>query len=80
LYEPDCEQVLQHLESFCDQELPGEVASAVERHLNECSPCLERKEFRGRLQELVREKCGEASSVPPGLQERIRAALERPAV
>jgi anti-sigma factor (TIGR02949 family) len=80
LYEIDCDQVLRDLEAYCDAELSSDKASAVEAHLMECSPCLERREFRTALQELVRKKCGGVSEVPPGLMERIRASLEPHAV
>lgn len=70
----ECEQVLQELERYCDGELPSSRAAEIDDHLRACDPCFDRREFRVRLREVVRRKCGSAE-LPPGLDARIRGLL-----
>jgi anti-sigma factor (TIGR02949 family) len=74
--EIDCGEVLNLLERYVDDEVPRESRDPIERHLDECHGCLERKEFRSRLQDIVRRKC-RRDELPAGLEARIRQALER---
>jgi anti-sigma factor (TIGR02949 family) len=74
--EIDCGEVLSLLERYVDDEVPLEAREPIEQHLVECPECLERKEFRVRLQEIVRTKCRRAE-LPPGLEDKIRSALAR---
>lgn len=74
--ETDCSEVLNLLERYVDEEVPPEARAPIERHLDDCYGCLERKEFRSRLQDIVRRKCGR-DELPVGLEERIRQALDR---
>ncbi len=73
--ETDCQQVLRLLEAYCDRELSSGEAEAVEHHLFECMPCLDRRDFRVRLREIIRTRCGAAPQVPTELAERVRARL-----
>jgi anti-sigma factor (TIGR02949 family) len=73
----DCGEVLNLLERYLDHEVPQEARDPIERHLDECRDCLDRKEFRTRLQDIVRSKC-RRDELPPGLEARIRSALARP--
>ena len=74
--EIDCGEVLSLIERYVDDEVPREAREPIEQHLVECPECLERKEFRVRLQAIVRTKCGRAE-LPPGLEQKIRSALGR---
>jgi anti-sigma factor (TIGR02949 family) len=74
--ETDCGEVLNLLERYLDHEVPQEARIPIERHLAECEDCLDRKEFRTRLQAIVRSKCGR-EELPAGLESRIRSALGR---
>jgi anti-sigma factor (TIGR02949 family) len=74
--ETNCGEVLNLLERYMDDEVPREARAPIERHLDECHDCLERKEFRSRLQDIVRRKCGR-QELPPGLEAKIRQALGR---
>jgi anti-sigma factor (TIGR02949 family) len=75
--EIDCGEVLSLLERYIDHEVPPEAREPIEQHLVGCRDCLERKEFRVRLQEIVRSKCARAD-LPSGLEEKIRSALIPP--
>ena len=74
--EIDCGEVLSLLERYVDDEVSPEAREPIEQHLVGCRECLERKEFRVRLQAIVRTKSGRAE-LPPGLEEKIRSALAR---
>jgi anti-sigma factor (TIGR02949 family) len=74
LYEIDCERVLRLLETYCDGELPPAQAALVARHLDRCTGCLDRRDFRVRYQAIIRQKCGSAEC-PDSLLTRIRGLL-----
>lgn len=71
----DCEHVLRFLEAYCDGELPAGDAAAVEQHLDGCVHCLDRRDFRIRLQEVIRRKCRGVEDLPPELVARVQASL-----
>jgi len=70
----DCEAVLREIELYLDEELAETQCREIEVHLAECGSCLERKEFRARLQALVAKKCTPREA-PEGLIGRIRGLL-----
>jgi anti-sigma factor (TIGR02949 family) len=72
--EIDCSEVLNLLERYLDDEVPQEARVPIEQHLDECRDCLDRREFRTRLQAIVRSKC-RRQELPEGLEARIRSAL-----
>ncbi|HEV3475651.1 MAG TPA: zf-HC2 domain-containing protein [Actinomycetota bacterium] len=74
----DCEHALSILESYLDAELGGDAGREVEQHLAECRDCFSRGEFRSRVRELVRRKCGIAVEMPDSVAIRIRALLTSP--
>jgi anti-sigma factor (TIGR02949 family) len=74
--EIDCSEVLNLIEQYLDHEVPQEARAPIEQHLDECQDCLDRKEFRSRLQAIVRTKC-RRQELPPELEARIRSALTR---
>jgi mycothiol system anti-sigma-R factor len=71
----DCEHALAMLESYLDAELGGDAGREVEQHLSECGDCFSRGEFRSRVRELVRRKCGVTVEMPTSVAIRIRAVL-----
>jgi mycothiol system anti-sigma-R factor len=71
---PECEEILKGIEAYLDGESGGAAIEAIELHLSDCHPCMDRTEFRRHLKELVHDRCVE-SELPPGLADRIRASL-----
>lgn len=67
---PDCLETLREVERFLDGELDATVYVRIEEHLNACSPCMQRAEFRRNLKILVSRSCSE-SEVPAGVEGRI---------
>ena len=75
----DCDDCLERLYTFLDQEL-GEVDLAqVKRHLEDCGDCGDNFQFEARFLRIVRD-CGTAEVAPAELRERIirRLREERP--
>jgi mycothiol system anti-sigma-R factor len=75
--EPECTETLLEVEAYLDGEVDRALAERVSRHLSDCSPCLDRAEFRKHLKELVRDRCTERS-VPDSLVTRIRQLIDEP--
>jgi mycothiol system anti-sigma-R factor len=67
--EGDCEQALRTLYYFLDGELTAERRQAIQRHLDECSPCLEAFDFEAELKIAIARCCRD--QVPDGLRQRI---------
>jgi len=72
----DCEEAIHTLYTFLDGELTVERRLEIQRHLEECSPCLEAFDFEAELKIVIARKCRE--SVPPSLLERVSRALRDP--
>lgn len=64
-----CREVLEELDVFLDGECGPSLEEAVHRHLEECSPCLDRADFQRELRDLIASKCKDAA--PAGLLDRI---------
>ncbi len=69
----ECEEALRTLYHFLDGELTSERRTAIQRHLSECSPCLEAFDFEAELKILVARSCRD--QVPDSLRHRIADAL-----
>ena len=67
---PDCQETLREVERLLDGELDPTLQVRIEEHLVECSPCMQRAEFRRHLKVLVSRKCSE-SHVPARVESRI---------
>lgn len=65
----DCGEVLADLDRYLDGECGEGLAAAVQRHLGDCPPCLDRADFEKGLRELIAAKCRDAA--PSGLVDRI---------
>ncbi|HEY7477033.1 MAG TPA: mycothiol system anti-sigma-R factor [Actinomycetota bacterium] len=72
--ETHCDETLREVEAYLDGELDPSLSRSISHHLSDCSPCMQRAEFRKHLKELIHDKCAERE-VPPDLSERIRALL-----
>lgn len=72
----DCEGVLREIELYLDGEA-GAAHAEIHQHLEICGPCLDHAEFRRRLKELLRCKCG-CDDLPDSLERRIRSMFTEP--
>ena len=74
----DCETIRDFLPAYGDNELSVESAVEVERHLQVCADCRALLQQQCRLNQAVGQLYPRAP-LPPGLEERVRRALETPA-
>jgi mycothiol system anti-sigma-R factor len=70
----ECAAVLHDVWLFLDNELDEERRAAVQRHLDDCSPCLEEAGLDVKLKRLLQTKCG-GDKAPERLRERVVAEL-----
>jgi anti-sigma factor (TIGR02949 family) len=71
----DCERALLELEAYLDGEMGEPARAEVERHLFGCTSCFDRSEFRLRVREIVRRKCGTEVALPEPVAVRIRRLI-----
>lgn len=71
----DCRGVLQSLYHYLDGELTDESRVEIQRHLEDCTPCLGAFGFEADLRRVIAQRCREVP--PPDLKRRIAEALAR---
>jgi mycothiol system anti-sigma-R factor len=69
----DCEETIERLYHYLDGELTDERRSQIQRHLDDCSPCLEAYGFESELRHVIAHRCRD--HVPEHLLSRVRDAL-----
>jgi anti-sigma factor (TIGR02949 family) len=74
---PECEEALRDIERFLDGELGPPRSLTLETHLQECSPCMERADFKRHVRALVASRCGR-DEVPAGLKVKVMQVLSEP--
>ncbi|HVL98703.1 MAG TPA: mycothiol system anti-sigma-R factor [Egibacteraceae bacterium] len=70
-----CWEVLAELDVYLDGECGPSFEEAVRRHLDACSPCLDRADFQRELRALIAAKCKDAA--PSGLLDRVIDSLTK---
>lgn len=70
-----CEDVLEHLFSYLDQEVDEEMHADIEHHLEQCRECYSRADFERRLKQRIAET-GDAEA-PESLRQRIKTLIDR---
>jgi mycothiol system anti-sigma-R factor len=71
-----CDEVLAEIERFIDGEMDVTRSVQLAQHLSECSPCLDRADFKKNLKEIVRRKCASSNTATPDrLVTRVRLAI-----
>lgn len=69
----DCNDTLHELYQYLDGELTEESRAHIQKHLDDCSPCLAAYDFEAELRMVIRHRC--TDKVPEGLRSRIADAL-----
>ena len=69
-----CEQVLERMYEFLDNELDTASGDAIRHHLAACEPCLDRFDVEQALRTLVRRRCG-GDVAPTHLRQKIVTQL-----
>jgi mycothiol system anti-sigma-R factor len=70
-HEADCADVLNDVWLYLDHECDAARARLLQRHLDECEPCLELYGIEEHLKRLLHRKCG-GEHAPDELKQRLR--------
>lgn len=73
-HDANCADAVERLYHFLDGELDDTRRALVQRHLDECHPCLEAFDFEAELRQLIARRCRE--TVPEQLRIRIVLAIQ----
>jgi len=69
----DCQEAVHILYHYLDGELTPERREAIQRHLEQCSPCLSAFDFEAELKTFIARSCRD--EVPDDLRRRIADVL-----
>ena len=69
----DCADYLERIVYFLDNELDEADCTAVQAHLDECGPCLERFDLQRTVKAVVARSCSE--SAPTDLRQRVMVQI-----
>ncbi len=75
VYEVDCQEAARRLHELIDGELTPEVERLVQRHLEDCAPCMAVYEFEEAFCRFVSLKA-KSQATPGDLKKRILASLD----
>jgi len=78
-HETDCSEVLAEVWLFLDHECDTGRRELLEKHLDECSPCLEQFGIEEHLKVLLARKCG-GEHAPEALKQRLREKIRKTVV
>ena len=68
-HETDCSEVLERVYAFIDNELETADCSQIQRHLDECGPCLNEFDLERTVKALVARSCSEHA--PESLRDKV---------
>ncbi|HSE07158.1 MAG TPA: mycothiol system anti-sigma-R factor [Nocardioidaceae bacterium] len=68
-HDAHCSEILQRIFFFIDNELDQADCWEIQRHLDECGPCLEKYNLERTVKSLVQRSCAEHA--PDTLRERV---------
>jgi mycothiol system anti-sigma-R factor len=74
----DCDDCLERLYTYLDQELGAIEVSKVAQHLADCGDCDENFVFEARFLEVIKD-CGTSDVAPAELRQRVIERLRRDA-
>ncbi len=74
---PECEDALRDIARFLDGEIGQSQRQKLDTHLHECSPCMERADFKRHVKDLVASRCG-CDELPAHLKDAIMRRLSEP--
>ena len=72
-HEVDCAEILERLQFFVDHELEDADEAQIQRHLDECQPCLDMLFFEQRMKVQLARSCSEPC--PDAVRERVRVRI-----
>ena len=70
----DCEQALEQVYAFLDDELDPASAQFIRQHLAACEPCVESYDLELMVKTMIKRSCG-GDAAPDELRQRIIVSL-----
>ena len=74
-HETPCDEVLQRVYFFIDNELDGASKGQIQQHLDECGPCLDEVAVERLVKALIGRSCSETA--PAELRQRVVFAIHQ---
>jgi mycothiol system anti-sigma-R factor len=74
-HDTDCSEVLERVFFFIDNELDQANLSQIQRHLEECGPCLEKYDLERTVKALVARSCSEHA--PESLRTKVLLRIQQ---
>ena len=71
----DCSEAIGRMFVFIDKELDQASCSDIQRHLDECGPCLAKYQLEVTVKSLVARSCTEVA--PADLRDRVRLSIRQ---
>ncbi len=68
-HEPDCSQVIHQIFTFIDNEMDQADCAVIQKHLDDCGPCLAKYDLERTVKALVQRSCSEQA--PNELREKV---------
>jgi len=68
-HETDCSQVIHQIFTFIDNEMDQADCALIQKHLDECGPCLAKYDLERTVKSLVQRSCSEQA--PSELREKV---------
>ena len=74
-HDPHCDEVLQRMFFFIDNELDQADCNEIQAHLDECGPCLAKYDLERTVKSLVARSCHEKA--PESLRQRVLLSIRQ---
>jgi mycothiol system anti-sigma-R factor len=74
-HETPCDDVLQRVYFFIDNEIDGATRDQIQQHLDECGPCLDEVAVERLVKALIGRSCHETA--PAELRQRVVFAIHQ---
>ena len=71
----DCSKVIHQILTFIDNELDDADCSVIQKHLDECGPCLARYDLERTVKSLVARSCSERA--PEDLRAKVLVRIRQ---
>ena len=71
----DCSKVIHQILTFIDNELDQADCAVIQRHLDECGPCLARYDLERTVKSLVARSCSEKA--PDELRQKVMVRIRQ---
>ena len=68
-HDPDCSEVIHQIFTFIDNEMDQADCAVIQKHLDECGPCLAKYDLERTVKSLVARSCSEKA--PQDLRDKV---------